>query len=302
MRELEELKQKLRGVPGLRLAEGLPMRDYTTFRVGGPAALMVFPTTEEQARAVVQTAFQCGVTPVFLGRGSDLLVSDRGLDALVVKCELNGIELAGEGLISCQSGVTMARLASFACEQGLTGLEFAHGIPGTVGGGLSMNAGAYGGEMKQVTEETRCLEEDGTILTLRGEEQGFSYRHSAFSDTGRFILSGLFRLEKGDPEEIRRTMDDLMTRRREKQPLEYPSAGSTFKRPEGLFAGALIEQCGLKGFTVGGAQVSEKHAGFVVNLGSATAGDVYGVIEGVKKRVLEQTGVELEPEVKLLGF
>ena len=199
------------------------------------------------------------------------------------------------------AGVTLARLASFAAGEGLTGMEFAGGIPGTLGGAVMMNAGAYGGEMVQVVRRTRCLTPEGTVKEIVGEEHDFSYRHSIFSQGEDVILSSVLELESGQEEDIRAQMAELAQKRKSKQPLEYPSAGSMFKRPQGYFAAALIEQCGLKGFTVGGAQVSEKHAGFVINRGGATCADVLALVKEVQRRVREQTGVELEMEVRRLG-
>lgn len=298
------LARELRAAcPELELREYEPMKDHTTFRVGGPARLMALPRSEEDAVTAVRTAAGLGLESVFMGNGSNLLVSDAGVDAFVVKTHdgLNEIRQTGEWELTAGSGALLARLANFACELGLTGLEFAHGIPGTVGGAVTMNAGAYGGEMCQVVTRTRCLAPDGSIVCLRGEEHDFSYRHSAFSDGKRLILGSTFRLAPGDAAAIRACMDELMERRRSKQPLELPSAGSTFKRPEGCFAAALIEECGLKGTRVGGAQVSEKHAGFLVNRENATCADVLALAALVRETVLRRRGVALEMEIKTLG-
>jgi UDP-N-acetylmuramate dehydrogenase len=289
---------------GLELREYETMKDHTTFRVGGPARLMAFPKSEEAAVAAVRTAAGLGLESVFMGNGSNLLVSDAGVDAFVIKAHdgLGEIARTGEWELTAGSGVLLVRLANFACELGLTGLEFAHGIPGTVGGAVTMNAGAYGGEMCQVVERTRYLTADGAVACLQREEHAFSYRHSAFSDGKRLILSSTFRLASGDSAAIRARMDELMERRKSKQPLEKPSAGSTFKRPEGHFAAALIEQCGLKGARVGGAQVSEKHAGFIVNQENATCADILALAALVRETVLRERGVELEMEVRTLGL
>ena len=238
-----------------------------------------------------------------IGNGTNLLVADEGLDRLVV--DTSGMNRITQGddptVLTAEAGVSLARLADFACRQGLTGLEFAHGIPGTVGGAVCMNAGAYDGEIKQVVEQVTVFFSGEGVRKLSGEEMEFSYRHSLLSSHPEaVVLSAVFRLSPGDPESIRGKMQELMTRRKTSQPLEYPSAGSTFKRPAGYFAGTLIDQCGLKGFTVGGAQVSEKHAGFVINRGGATFADVMGVITGVQERVLAEKGVQLEPEVKII--
>ena len=301
MERLDTLREKLKRVcPDLTLLEGEPMAKHTTFRVGGPAALMALPGSAEQAALVVREAAEEGIVPVFLGNGSNLLVPDEGLDAFVIKTTDGLDRITREGdCLEVESGVPLSRLAVFARDNGLTGLEFAHGIPGSLGGAVTMNAGAYDGEMAQVVTSVTYLTPTGQRETTKRFD--FSYRHSAFSDGSRLILGATLQLSPGDPEEIRTRMADLMERRKSKQPLEYPSAGSTFKRPPGHFAAALIDQCGLKGLTVGGAQVSEKHAGFVINKGGATCTDILVLMKEVQRRVYEQTGVQLEPEVKLLG-
>lgn len=303
MQQLLALKEKLNHLaPGLELREQEPMSRHTTFRVGGPATLMALPASVDEAAAAVRAAAEVGVRPMFLGNGSNMLVMDSGLDRFVIKAVegLNELRQEGDRIIA-GSGVLMSRLAVFAQEKGLTGLEFAHGIPGSVGGGVTMNAGAYNGEMVQVVEQVTCLNERGELLTFDNAACEFRYRHSAFQSGDRLIVSACFKLQPGDKDEIKATMDDLGFRRRSKQPLEYPSAGSTFKRPQGHFAAALIEQCGLKGLSVGGAQVSEKHSGFIINRGGATCADILELIEQVKRRVFEATGVTLEPEVRILG-
>ena len=296
------LKEELnRRCPALELLEGEPMSRHTSFRIGGPATLMALPATVEEAQTAVRTAKEMGVEPFFLGNGSNLLVPDEGVERFLIKPAGAFNTCAADGnMVTAGAAVTLARLASFAREQGLTGLEFAHGIPGTVGGAVTMNAGAYGGEMVQVVESVTCLTAGGDVLEVPREELGMTYRHSAFSDGSRLILSARLALQPGDPDAIAARMEELSVQRKTKQPLEYPSAGSMFKRPVGYFAAALIDRCGLKGLTVGGAQVSEKHAGFVVNRGGATCADVLELVEQVKARVLEQTGVELEMEVKIL--
>ena len=288
-------------VPGLELLFDEPMSRHTTFKVGGPAALMARPRSEEEVVAVVRTAREMGVEPLFVGNGSNLLVNDRGLDAFVVvttpglaRCERDGERIIG----GC--GTVLATLANEAARASLTGLEFAHGIPGTLGGAVTMNAGAYDGEMRQVVEWVRVLNENGEVELLSGEQCEFSYRHSLFSHRHCLILSACLKLKRGDEEQIRVRMAELMAKRRGKQPLEFPSAGSTFKRPEGYFAAALIDQCGLKGRSVGGAQVSPKHAGFVVNTGTATCQDILELMDEVKTAVFQATGVTLEAEVKYL--
>ena len=290
-------------LPDLTVLRDEPMAKHTSFRVGGPARRIAFPQTREQMVLLMGAAEKCDARPLVIGNGTNLLVTDEGLDRLVVdtSAALKGIGMDAEtGVITANAGVTLASLAEFACREGLTGLEFAHGIPGTVGGAVCMNAGAYGGEMKQVIESVSVLFSDG-VRTVSCEEMHFGYRHSLLTEQpDAVVLSASFRLQAGDKDAVRERMRELMGRRKASQPLEYPSAGSTFKRPEGHFAGALIEQCGLKGLTVGGAQVSEKHAGFVINRGGATYGDVLGVIEAVQERVLAETGVRLEPEVKII--
>ena len=294
------LKEQLNTLcPQLDLRVSEPLERHTSFRIGGPVALMVLPATREEAVLCVCTASKLGIEPFFMGNGSNLLVADEGVDRFIVKtANLRRCEAEGN-TITADSGVTLARLAVFARERGLTGLEFAHGIPGTLGGAVTMNAGAYGGEMAQVVREVTVLTKDGEVETLYSFD--FGYRRSAFSDGSRMILGAKLELVPGDREQIAARMEELAVQRQSKQPLEYPSAGSMFKRPEGYFAAALIDQCGLKGFTVGGAQVSEKHAGFVVNRGGATCADVLSLVEQVKRRVLDETGVTLEMEVKVLG-
>ncbi len=304
MEQLERLAQTLRtGRPELELREHEPMSRHTTFRIGGPARLMALPRDRKEAAASVRAAAELGIRPFFLGNGSNLLVADRGYEGFIVK--LTGLDQTRvvNRRLRAESGISLARLAMAAWGCGLTGLEFAHGIPGTLGGGVAMNAGAYGGEMSQVLTAVTFLDEAGQVITLPAQECALTYRHSLFTDhPERLILEAEFELAQGVPTLIKIRMDELAQKRRAKQPLDQPSAGSTFKRPEGHFAAALIEQCGLKGLSVGGAQVSEKHAGFVVNRGGATAEDVLRLMEQVRERVLRDTGVELEPEVKLLGF
>jgi len=303
------------GIPALELRRDEPMARHTTFQVGGPVPVMALPKDEGEAQTVLHiAAMEFGIRPFFMGKGSNLLVSDAGADLLVVKAYdgldrlelLPGGEWPGYQTILAGSGVSLARLSNFALEHGLTGLEFAHGIPGSVGGGVYMNAGAYGGELGQVVSSVSAVglpcEED----VRRYVNPQFSYRHSRFQEQDEFILRACFTLKPGNPAEIRAKMDDFAQRRREKQPLEYPSAGSTFKRPapadgRPVYAAALIDQCGLKGLAVGGAQVSEKHAGFVINRGGASCRDILELIAQVRERVFRETGITLEPEVRCLG-
>ncbi|WP_308542921.1 UDP-N-acetylmuramate dehydrogenase [uncultured Oscillibacter sp.] len=290
-------------LPDLEVRAEEPMARHTSFRIGGPARRMACPVSAEQLVLLYEFARECGARPLMIGNGTNLLVPDEGLDRLVIDTTgLGTLETGPEPeTIMAGCGVSLARLASFACQQGWTGLEFAHGIPGTVGGGLTMNAGAYGGELRQVVRQVRVLVPEEGIRTLSGEEMAFGYRRSLLTQNPEIVaLSAVFALTTGDPAAIRQRMQELMQKRKESQPLEWPSAGSTFKRPEGYFAGTLIDQCGLKGLTVGGAQVSEKHAGFVINRGGATCADVLALIEEVQKRVWEARGVRLEPEVRII--
>ena len=279
------------------------MSRHTTFRIGGPARLMALPASRKEAVAAVKAAKELSLAPFFLGNGSDLLVSDQGFDGFIIKT--TGLDQTREvnRRLQAESGIPLARLAMAAWGRGLTGLEFAHGIPGTLGGGVTMNAGAYGGELVQVLTSVTFLNEEAEVITLPVEECALTYRHSLFTDHPEWLILGAeFELAQGAPALIKMKMDELAQKRRSKQPLDLPSAGSTFKRPEGYFAAALIEQCGLKGVGIGGAQVSEKHAGFVVNRGGATADDVRQLMELIQDTVHRETGVTLEPEVKFLGF
>lgn len=289
-------------LPDLRVAKDEPMSAHTAFRIGGPAKRMAFPQNGEQMVLLVSIAEECGTKPLVIGNGTNILICDEGLDRLVIDTSgMNRMELGEDGRITAEAGVVLAKLADFACRNGLTGLEFAHGIPGMLGGAVCMNAGAYNGEMKQVIESVTVLIPDEGVKTFSCEEMAFSYRHTALDEKpGAVVLRAVLKLSAGDEETIREKMRELMARRKASQPLEYPSAGSTFKRPAGHFAGALIQQCGLKGRTVGGAQISEKHAGFVINIGGATFADVTELIRQVQEVVLDETGVQLEPEVKII--
>ena len=288
-------------LPDLKWIADEPMAKHTSFRIGGPAKRMAFPETREQLVLLTGFLQEVGITPLLIGNGTNLLVADEGLDTVVIDTSdrLSHIKLTGEGEITADAGVSLAKLAVFAWKHGLTGLEFAHGIPGTLGGGIVMNAGAYGGELKDVVTEVTALYPDG-VRALMSAELDLSYRHSVFSSGDGIVLGAKLRLEQGDADSIKARMDDLMARRKASQPLELPSAGSTFKRPTGYYAGPLIEGCGLKGCRVGGAEVSRKHAGFVVNAGGATCADVLALIEKVQKTVYDAHGVMLEPEVKII--
>ncbi len=304
MVSLQTFRQRLAAaLPGLELRDNEPMYRHTTFRVGGPVTLMALPRSVEELSTAVSLAKEAGIEPFFLGRGSNLLVADRGAEAFLIKLAggLDRLELLGENSLYVGAGVTLAQAAVFALEHALTGLEFAHGIPGTLGGGVFMNAGAYDGELSQVISWADCLDETGRRFRLEGPDLELGYRTSVFSRKPWVVTGARLDLTPGDPAAIRARMEDLSHRRRSKQPLEFPSAGSTFKRPAGHFAGALIQEAGLKGVRIGGAQVSEKHAGFVVNTGGATSDDILSLIRLVRDTVLEKTGVLLEPEVRMLG-
>ena len=286
---------------GIELRENEPLAAHTSFRIGGPARWMAFPKTVEEVRTLLRLAREADIPVRLLGAGTNVLAPDEGVDALVLclKDALRGVRLPEGNCIEAMAGETLASVAVFARKNGLTGLEFAHGIPGTLGGGVYMNAGAYGGELKQVVESVTILTIDGEEKTLSGEECAFGYRTSVYQKLPCVIVKAVLQLHPGDPEEIGQTMRTLMEKRRASQPLELPSAGSTFKRPTGYFAGPLIEQAGLKGCGVGGAEVSKKHAGFVVNTGGASADDVKKTIAMVQSRVWEASGVQLEPEVRI---
>lgn len=296
----EELRAACPNVE-LRLSE--PMSRHVSMRVGGPVAAMAFPKSEKDLAALLRFCSERDITPLILGAGTNLLPPDAGLDTLAISLPggLTAIRLLPGHVIEAGAGVTLNKLASFAQEHSLTGLEFAHGIPGSVGGGLFMNAGAYGGEMSQVAAETVVMARDGTLSTLSGAEQGFGYRSSAFQSTDQVIVKARFQLSPGDPNAILSRMRELQRKRRDSQPLNLPSSGSAFKRPARGYAAALIEQAGLKGLRVGGASVSTKHAGFIVNDRNAVCADVLALIAEVQEKVYAHSGVRLEPEVRIIG-
>ena len=295
------LAEKLHALAPERLWENEPMSRHTTFRVGGPADMMFFPANTEEIQLALAAAREAGVEVHLVGNGSNLIVRDGGLRGLTIALGEPFSEVRVEGnAIVAQAGAPLSRVAAAAQEAGLAGLEFAGGIPGTLGGGCAMNAGAYGGELKDALENAQVLV-DGELRTLSRDEMEMGYRSTRVLRQGGIVLGARFVLTPDDKEAIATRMRELNARRREKQPLNLPSAGSTFKRPEGHFAGALIEGCGLKGARVGGAQVSEKHAGFIVNAGGATAADILELIAHVQEVVLRETGVELEPEVRIIG-
>lgn len=302
MTDLTDLQQKtaaLTGAVELRFWEALAK--HTSLRIGGGAEIMAFPKDTQELAGVLKAAAQLKAPLRILGAGTNVLAPDEGLEGITVclKDCLTGLERRDGNVLRCAAGVTMSRAAAFAAGEGLSGLEFAHGIPGTVGGGVYMNAGAYGGEMKDVCLRAQVMDRAGNLTELGREELGFSYRHSALEDGEQILVWAEFGLTPGDPEEIWKKMKELIAKRSASQPLNLPSAGSAFKRPVGGYAAALIDQAGLRGFRVGDAAISEKHAGFAVNLGKATAADVRGLLEAVKDQVWQKSGILLEPEIRL---
>ena len=302
MKTIEALRQTLYDtLPRRIFREEEPLARHTSFRIGGPAELMAFPTEPAQLQALLRLAHETGVAPHILGAGANVLAPDAGLRGLTICLRdcLIGLELLDETHISAMAGVSLAKTALFAAADGLSGMETLHGIPGTVGGAVFMNAGAYGGEMKDVVESVDFLHPDGRMERFAAADCAFGYRTSVYQTLPCVIVRASLQLQPGDPNTIAQTMRALMEKRKASQPLELPSAGSTFKRPAGYFAGPLIEQAGLKGQGIGGAAVSEKHAGFVVNRGGATTDDIRRTMELVQTRVLETSGVQLEPEVRI---
>lgn len=288
---------------GAVVEENVPMSKYTSFKTGGNADLLIIPASVDSLSQIIKKCKELNIKPFVMGNGSNLLVTDSGYKGVIIKIgsNLSSMKLLDENTIECESGVMMKALCNFALDNSLSGLEFAFGIPGNLGGAVYMNAGAYGGEMKDVLYSCTHIDSDGNIGTLTKDQLDLGYRRSAYTDNGYTIISATLKLQKGDKTEIREAMNDKLRRRKEKQPLEFPSAGSTFKRPEGYFAGALIEDCQLKGYTIGGAQVSEKHAGFVINRGGATSTDILNLIKHIQDTVFEKHGVKLETEVKIIG-
>ncbi|WP_303251271.1 UDP-N-acetylmuramate dehydrogenase [uncultured Senegalimassilia sp.] len=298
------LTEALRGIVGPEAVRvGVPMSELTTFRIGGPAAVVVEPATADEAAQVLGACHAAGAEVRVLGLGSDLLVSDAGVDAVVVRLaqRFSDIKVQGTKLF-VDAGASNEQVAQAALAAGLAGYEFASGIPGTIGGAAIMNAGAYGGEFRDACCGLTCATPDGRIVQVTAWQACWGYRHSMMGDEGWTVLGAVLQLRPDSAATIRARMDDLAARRAEKQPLDMPSAGSTFKRPAGYFAGKLIQDAGLRGFSVGGAQVSQKHTGFVVNAGGATAADVRELIAQVQQRVFENEGVRLEPEVRMWGF
>lgn len=302
MTELTDFQRKLSALlPEMDLRFNEPMSRHTSFRIGGAAEVMTFPTNREELARLLKTSALLDCKSAILGAGTNVLAPDEGLRGLVIclKDCLDGMERLPGSRIRLMAGVTMSRGAVFAAGQGLSGLEFAHGIPGSVGGGVYMNAGAYGGEIGNVCESVEVMDLQGELHRLSREEMGFSYRHSVLEDTPWIVISADFVLTEKAPEEIRARMRELIAKRSASQPLDLPSAGSAFKRPVGGYAAALIEEAGLKGFRVGDAAISEKHAGFAVNLGGATAADVKELLRQVSDRVFAHSGIRLEPEVRV---
>ena len=290
-------------IPEERIFRDEPMYKHTTFRVGGPAKAYVSVNGHKELKEVLAICKESDVNVYIIGNGSNLLVSDQGFDGVIIEIGSNMRDISLEDCkITAAAGVLLSSLAAFALKNSLTGFEFAAGIPGTVGGAMVMNAGAYGGEMKDVVKRVCVFIPDTEeVKWISVSEMDFAYRHSVVREKGYIVLAAEFELSQGDEAAIKSVMDELAAKRRDKQPLEYPSAGSTFKRPEGYFAGKLIEDSNLKGYAVGGAQVSNKHAGFVVNKGNATASDIHRLICDVRQKVMADAGVELEPEVIMLG-
>lgn len=302
MMEETLLQQKMTALlPNVELRLNESMAKHTSFQIGGPAEVMAFPKNREELAEILKKSALLDCKTAILGAGTNVLAPDSGISGLVIclKDCLDGMQRLDDTRIRVMAGVTMARAAVFAAGQGLGGMEFAHGIPGTVGGGVFMNAGAYGGEIKDICESVEVMSLDGTIHVYDAADMGFSYRHSRLEEEAGIVVSAVFALSPKPEAEIREQMQELMKKRKTSQPLEYPSAGSAFKRPVGGYAAALIDQAGLKGFQIGGAAVSEKHAGFVVNVDKATAQDVLELLRQVAQKVYERSGIHLEPEVRI---
>lgn len=288
-------------LPEIFVSFSEPMSRHTSFRIGGNAEVMAFPKSACELSEVLRVSAALGCPQAILGAGTNVLAPDEGIPGIVIclKDALDGMELLPDNRIRVMAGVTMTRAGIFAANHGLSGMEFAHGIPGTVGGGVYMNAGAYGGEICQICESVDVMDMAGKLRTLSGSEMEFSYRHSRLEDEGGIVVSAVFSLQSGEPEQIKAKMRELQAKRSASQPLDKPSAGSAFKRPSQGYAAALIDQAGLKGYRVGDAAISEKHAGFAVNLGNATAADVKCLLQEVSDIVYQRSGIRLEPEVRI---
>ena len=300
--EITVFQQKITALlPQVDLLLNEPMAKHTSFKIGGPAEVMSFPKNCGELAEILKQSALLDIKPIILGAGTNVLVPDKGMDGLVIclKDCMDGMERLEGDRVYIAAGVTMARAAVFAAGQNLGGMEFAHGIPGTVGGGVYMNAGAYGGEIKDICESVDVMYLDGTLVTVPAEQMQFSYRHSRLEDEPAIVVGAVFKLTPKPEAEVREQMQELLKKRKASQPLELPSAGSAFKRPVGGYAAALIDQAGLKGYQVGGAAISEKHAGFAVNLGGATAQDVVNLLKQVAEIVYEKSGIQLEPEVRI---
>ena len=302
MTELTDFQRKISAfLPEMELRFNEPMAKHTSFRIGGGAEVMAFPKNVAELASLLKTSALLDCRTAILGAGTNVLAPDEGLEGLTIclKDCLDGMEQLDGNRVRVMAGVTMSRAAVFAANLGLSGLEFAHGIPGTVGGGVYMNAGAYGGEIRQVCQRVEVMDRKGNTRILSNEEMAFSYRHSVLEDTGDIVISADFVLTSDEPEAIKQRMKELIGKRSASQPLDLPSAGSAFKRPVGGYAAALIDQAGLKGYQVGGAAISTKHAGFAVNMGGATAADVRALLRQVSDKVYENSGIRIEPEIRI---
>ena len=302
MTELTVFQQNISAsFPEIELRFEESMAKHTSFRIGGPAEVMAFPKNREELSLLLKKSALMDIKPAILGAGTNILAPDAGIRGLVIclKDCMGGMEQLDERRVRVMAGVTMTRAAVYAANLGLSGMEFAHGIPGTVGGGVYMNAGAYGGEICQICESVEVMDMQGNVTVRSNEQMEFSYRHSILEEEAGIVISAVFRLTSGEPEEIKAKMKELQGKRSSSQPLDLPSAGSAFKRPVGGYAAALIDQAGLKGFAVGGAAISTKHAGFAVNLGGATSADVQELLRQVSDRVFENSGIRIEPEVRI---
>lgn len=302
MRELTDFQRKLRDfLPEIELRSWEPMRNHTSFRIGGGVEVMAFPKNRNELAQLLKVSALLDCKPAILGAGTNVLAPDEGLSGLVIclKDCLTGMEQTDDTHIRVMAGSTMARTAMFAANQNLGGMEFAHGIPGTIGGGIYMNAGAYGGEMRQIVESVEVMDAEGNVESLSNAEMCFSYRHSVLEDTNKIVVSALLKLTPAPAEEVKAKMKELIGKRTASQPLDYPSAGSAFKRPVGGYAAALIDEAGMKGYRIGDAAISEKHAGFAVNLGNATAEDVKQLLKEVAQKVYAHSGIRIEPEIRI---
>lgn len=302
MRDLTDFQQKISAfLPEMELHFNEPMAKHTSFRIGGPVEVMAFPKSREELAELLKMSALLDCNCAILGAGTNILAPDAGISGLVIclKDCLDGMEQLDDTHIQVMAGVTMTRAAVFAANLGLSGMEFAHGIPGSVGGGIYMNAGAYGGELCQICQSVEVMDFEGNIHNFSNEQMQFSYRHSVLEENGGIVISAVFALEKKPVEQIKARMKELMGKRSASQPLDLPSAGSAFKRPVGGYAAALIDEAGLKGYQVGGAAISEKHAGFAVNMGDATAEDMKRLLQQVSDKVFEYSGIRLEPEVRI---